>query len=274
MLLTWATDVHLNFVSEDDARSFCRRLTEGAPDAILLSGDIAEAASLERWLRFVVAQTGLPVWFVLGNHDFYGGSLAEVSALALRLGEQEPRLRWLSACEPIPLSGGVALVGQDGWGDGWLGTPERSRVRLNDWRHIRELNERDGQAPLLRLRALGEAEAAALAPRLAAALRAYPTVLVVTHVPPFREACWHQGQLSDDDWLPWFTCRALGDVLLAAADRNPTRELVVLCGHTHGAGVARIRPNLIVHTGGAQYGHPERAGEWLAEDGRLTRIGD
>ena len=32
-----------------------------------------------------------------------------------------------------------------------------------------------------------------------------------------REAAWHQGQLSDDDWIPWFTCRAVGDVILRCA---------------------------------------------------------
>jgi hypothetical protein len=30
----------------------------------------------------------------------------------------------------------------------------------------------------------------------------------------------------------------------------------VLCGHTHGAGEARILPNLDVKTGGAEYGGP------------------
>lgn len=36
------------------------------------------------------------------------------------------------------------------------------------------------------------------------------------HVPPFREASWHQGRISDDDWLPHFTCKAVGDVLREA----------------------------------------------------------
>ena len=33
--------------------------------------------------------------------------------------------------------------------------------------------------------------------------------------------------------------------------------MTVLCGHTHGKGEVQILPNLIVKTGGADYGKPE-----------------
>jgi Icc protein len=37
---------------------------------------------------------------------------------------------------------------------------------------------------------------------------------------------------------------------------HPERKMTVLCGHTHSSGVARILDNLVVLTGGAQYGKP------------------
>ena len=37
-------------------------------------------------------------------------------------------------------------------------------------------------------------------------------------------------------------------------------NLTVLCGHTHGTGCAEILPNLVVKTGGAEYGHPKLQG--------------
>jgi Icc protein len=78
----------------------------------------------------------------------------------------------------------------------------------------------------------------------------------VTDIPPFKEACWHEGHISDEDWLPHFTCKAVGDVLRDAMRARPDRQMRVLCGHTHGAGEARILPNLNVKTGGAEYGNP------------------
>jgi hypothetical protein len=32
---------------------------------------------------------------------------------------------------------------------------------------------------------------------LPAALGRFRHVVVLTHVPPFREACWHEGRISD-----------------------------------------------------------------------------
>jgi hypothetical protein len=46
-------------------------------------------------------------------------------------------------------------------------------------------------------------------------------------------------------------------MLLEEIAGRPGRELLVLCGHTHGAGVYRPRSNLEVRTGGADYGAPE-----------------
>ncbi len=47
------------------------------------------------------------------------------------------------------------------------------------------------------------------------------------------------------------------EMLLDEIDPRSDRELLVLCGHTHGAGVYRPRANVEVRTGGADYGAPE-----------------
>ncbi len=90
-------------------------------------------------------------------------------------------------------------------------------------------------------------------------------VLVATHVPPFREACWHEGKTTDDHWAPFFVCGQVGHVLRRYAVEHPQVKLTVLCGHTHSGGEAVIEPNLIVYTAGAVYGHPklERVWEWV-----------
>jgi hypothetical protein len=37
---------------------------------------------------------------------------------------------------------------------------------------------------------------------------------------------------------------------------HPSKQMTVLCGHTHSAGVAQILPNLEVKAGAAIYGKP------------------
>ena len=49
----------------------------------------------------------------------------------------------------------------------------------------------------------------------------YGNIILLTHVPPFREACWHEGRISDDDFLPHFTCKAVGDMLIEVMSRYP-----------------------------------------------------
>ena len=151
----------------------------------------------------------------------------------------------------------TGLVGHDGWADGRLGDYARSDVVLNDYRRIEELSGLDKEARLERLHALGDEAADYLRTLLSEALRRFRRVIVLTHVPPFREACCHNGQISNDDWLPHFSCRAVGDVLSEAMTAHPECEMTVLCGHTHSPGEVLVLPNLRVLTGGAEYGRPE-----------------
>jgi hypothetical protein len=156
----------------------------------------------------------------------------------------------------VPLTAATCLVGHDGWGDGRCGDYWGLRVALNDWRLIGEFLGLDDHERLKKLNELGDEAAAHFRSVLPSALAEFEHVVVLTHVPPFREACWHRGQISDDDWLPHFTCKAAGDVLRQAMAARPERRMTVLCGHTHSAGQARVLPNLEVLTGGAAYGEP------------------
>lgn len=91
---------------------------------------------------------------------------------------------------------------------------------------------------------------------LEAAASKYANVIAVTHVPPFREAAWHRGRVSDDDCLPYFACKAAGDVMQKVMQAHPQSKLLVLCGHTHGGGELQVADNVRVLTGEAEYGKP------------------
>lgn len=271
MRLAWATDIHLDFLDDDGVRRFAASLAAPRADALLLSGDLSHAEQLEHHLRLLGQGVPGPIYFVLGNHDYYGSSIAGVRQAVRDLGARRPRLCWLPAAGVVRLTDRTALVGCDGWADARLGAPDTTRVVLNDFFHIEELAAEID--PLARarpalfpgtdrgrlhaaLRSRGDAEAIALRTVLADALAEFERVVVVTHVPPFAAACWHEGRISDDEWQPYFTCAAVGEVLRELAAAAPTRDITVLCGHTHGGGEARILPNLRVLTGAAEYRRP------------------
>nr|MBI3613751.1 metallophosphoesterase [Nitrospirota bacterium] len=257
MRAAWVTDIHLNFLNAAQVQAFCEALHAGNPDVVLVGGDIAEADTVEWYLKTLAADIQRPIYFVLGNHDFYQGSIPAVRSAMRGLCRAESRLTYLSHVGCVPLTEDTGLVGHDGWGDGRLGDYASSTVRLNDHRLIRELSGLDRSELLARLKRLGDEAADHLRAVLPSALDAHERVILLTHVPPFVEACWHEGKTSDDNWAPFFTCQAVGDLLLDVMGQRPDRQLTVLCGHSHGAGRARLLPNLEVFTGRAEYGAPE-----------------
>ena len=259
MRATWLTDLHLNMVRPKALAAFHEAVAAEQPDALLVTGDTAEAPSLVGFLDGLATATSAPIYFVLGNHDFYRGSIADVRESAQR---EPARATWVPAAGPIQLTERTVMVGVDGWGDARCGDLA-SKLQLSDWQLIADfqacLYDRPARADLLR--GLGIAEAVALTDQLAKVPEGTRELLVLTHVPPFPEACVYNGTMSEPAWLPWFTCIATGEALLDYARSHETTNVVVLCGHSHGAGVYAPLPNLSVRTGGwpphvEGYGNP------------------
>jgi len=253
--LAWATDIHLNFVQWEKLQEFCAAVNNLGVDALLVGGDIGEADTIEFCLRFLADNIQAPIFFVLGNHDYYRGSIADVRSRISGLCKETSKLIWLPQAGVVRLSKETCLVGHDGWADGRLGDFLGSRVMLNDYKLIAELRGISPEERLDRLHALGDEAAGHFMKVLPDALAEFKQVIVLTHVPPFRGACWHEGAISDDEYLPHFSCMAVGEVLrgqMMASDA----QMTVLCGHSHSSGVVRILPNLLVMTGKAVYGNP------------------
>ncbi len=257
--IAWLTDIHLNFLGTQQIEAFLDSVLAYKPDALIICGDTGEAHSIVPFLQRIAFHISKPVYFVLGNHDFYRSSIAQVRPAVEILSRASPQLCWLSAADVVELTPDTGLVGHDGWADGRCGNYEDSTVILNDYLIIAELSRSklDKAMLLQKLNELGDEAAAHLRRVLPGALEKYRRVFVATHAPPFKEACWHQGKISNDDFLPHFVCQAMGDALLEIVPQYPDSEVTVLCGHTHGEGRAQMLDNLLVLTGGAEYGAPK-----------------
>jgi 3',5'-cyclic-AMP phosphodiesterase len=262
MRLAWLTDIHLEFLSPPALTTFCIALAESSAEAFLVSGDISQARGLDKHLRILERTLERPLYFVLGNHDFYHGSIVGVRERMAETTSRSPYLAWLPARGPVELAPGIGLLGHDGWADGRLGDYAHSGVLLNDFRLIDDLRGLDRPSRLQRLMQLGDEAASALRRQLDEALPRWRRLIVLTHVPPFAASAWYRGHQADDAWLPYLTCRAVGEVLLETMNVHPDHEMLVLCGHTHSAGETLIAKNLVVHTGGATYGEPVIQREW------------
>jgi Icc-related predicted phosphoesterase len=255
--LTWLTDIHLNFLKPHQYDGFFARVRAHQPDALVLTGDIGEGRTIAFYLQTLDRHLNIPIYFVLGNHDYYHGSFAEVHALIRKTCTELPRLCWLDEAGVVELAPDTALIGSGSWPDGRLGTYDRSEVELLDYYVIEEFIGLDKSARLDLLHQLGDAAAAYFRHTLPTALQRYRRVYAAMHCPPYREACRYHGQISNDDFLPHFGNKVVGEVLREIMQAHPDRELTVLCGHTHGAADERVLPNLRVLTGAAEYGAPD-----------------
>src|SRR6185436_14728975 len=115
MRVVWLTDIHLNFYTPFGMEKFFTLVRSSKPDAILISGDIGESTRLEWYLRQMETRFGCPIYFVLGNHDYYSSSFAYVNGLVSRLCRESSQICWLTEGKIIPLAADTALVGHDSW---------------------------------------------------------------------------------------------------------------------------------------------------------------
>jgi len=251
--LIWTTDLHWERLHERERQEFFESVAELNGTGLIISGDIGEAATVLEFLAELRAKSRLPVYFVLGNHDFYYSSFGKVHA-AIRQFAQPPDYYWLTECAPLSLGDDVALIGHDGWSDARLGDYNAARQAPLDFQHIEDLAGLTKQTRLELLQQLGDEAATALRQSLTGALKTHKHILCVTHVPPYRETCVDSSGRVNEERLPFYTCHAVGQMLREVMTDHPDHSLTVLCGHTHEEADRRILPNLRVMVKSAAYG--------------------
>lgn len=259
--LIWVTDIHLNFLDTPERQAYYQTLVEKKADALLISGDIGEAPSVFLYLNELASTLKHPIFFVVGNHDYYRGSVAEVREKLLNCSKINSHLHWLGKGESVRLNSKTALVGVDAWADGRNGDFFNSPVQINDSRLISDLF----LAKLLsknnlqkKMSELADADANTLNKNLSYGISpSTEAVFICVHVPPFPESCTFEGEPTDKDWLPFYSSKAIGDVILAWAKKYPQIEFTVFCGHTHSRHEHSPLKNLKVKVGQATYGHPQ-----------------
>ena len=268
MKLIWCSDIHLNFLGKNPElrQEFYKELKEVEGDSILITGDIAESHNIEQYLEELSVSTGKRIYFVAGNHDFYGSSLKEVRAKL----KKNPHAHYLPKSWGVMLDKHVALVGQDGWGDCRNGDYEGSQrgfsgFTMSDWLYIKELNKgylKGIDALRIALQKVADKDAEKVAKSVLRALKDNNVnkIIIATHVPPFEEASLHAGRKSTPSGLPFFSSQILGVTILPIVEAHPEVDFIWLSGHTHSNVTIQKRPNLVVRVAQSEYYLPQIAG--------------
>jgi predicted phosphohydrolase len=251
--LVWLSDVHADSL-RGDFPAEVDQLRRENPEGILITGDISNAERLDEHLA-VISTLGCPIFFVLGNHDFWNGSFAGVTALVRSACSKKTNLFFLDESGLVQLGGGTALIGGQGWGDGKAGLGEKSPVTSRDRQLIQEFTDKPREKYFQMLQEMGRASASAFSEIAVPALEGSEHLILATHVPPFAASA-----LREPEYLPFYVNVALGDEILRIAHQFPGKKISVYCGHTHRKSIYRPLPNVTVHVADATSGVFQIAG--------------
>lgn len=249
------TDLHMNRMSESELNELQHRIRNVSCDSIIVTGDISNAANLKRHLSLLAASSApRALYFVTGNHDYYGSTLSEVEEVIAGLCKSTPNLNHLDGNRVIQLANGIGLVEHRGWPDAQAGDGMSTEIENPDRWNIKDFRHYDHEQMLMRMRAMGKESADQIRSVFPLALTCYRHVIVATHVPPFSDAVYHKGKPSDRHHLPHFCNLSVGLALIGISRAFPQRRVSVLAGHSHSSCFRRILPNLSVRIGTSRAG--------------------
>ena len=255
--IAWLTDLHLDAASPETIEQLSRQLVSLNPDILLIGGDTANGKKSLKYLVLMEQYIKKPLFFVLGNHEFYHYSIAHIRELAGNIFKEVSNLCYLSAVDYHEINEITALIGEDGWCDGQAGDFMNSTVSLHDYKLIDDLKNLRKADLLIKLNHLGLEAADRLEKKLENVFQRYSNIILLTHTPPYQAACIYDKRISNDNWAPHFVCKAMGDSLLKFMNMHPDKTLLVLAGHAHHHADITLLPNLRIIVGESTLGKPQ-----------------
>lgn len=270
--LAWMTDIHLDMVGDLANRLKLMGVAVRNSEGVIITGDISVANMLTEHLSLLESAFQRPIYFVLGNHDYYGSNIGIVRRRVIDHCAGSSHLRYMSNFPYVKLDGGTVLIGHDGWYDAQNGDPYNDNILMNDWLQIADFNSALRASYTGRVlnknviiqvaRAIAQQAVNHVANGIKSAVKDAKHIVIMTHVPPFKEsfnAAEKYKGASSSEIMPWYTCKLMGDTLMAAAKAYPHVKFTVLSGHVHSHYDDDLLNNLTVKVGGAIYGNPQLA---------------
>lgn len=251
----WLSDLHLDKADIRQIKRLLHRIAETSADCIVITGDISSARSLTDHLAaLATACMPRPVYFVTGNHDYYGSSFAEVDAGINALCAEVENLHYLNGQQIIPLNGDTCLIGHHGWPDARAGYGIHTYLRSPDHQAIRDFRGLNRQECMLRMRQMGKESAGRIRRILPLALTRFRHVILLTHTPPFPDAVCFNGAPCGPLHLPHYANLSAGLAIRGIASAFPKRRITILAGHSHSSSITHIDPNICVCVAHARTG--------------------
>lgn len=250
----WITDPHFNFSSPEQNKKFLEHVKGYNPAGIFLTGDISTGRELSSHLKLILGILDCPIYFVLGNHDYYRSSFAHIDYEMSYLSKRHGNLHYLNNEDPISLSEKVAVIGHNGWYDAGWRTPVFPFVFWADWYFIHDFRFHDSNADRMSLmKYKAEVATENLKIKLEKSLKTHHTTYLLTHFPPWPEKIDKWGGLVETFWKPYNSCKVAADMISSVMKKHPDQKLIILAGHTHRQRYENISHNIELRVGAGSH---------------------
>lgn len=266
MQIIWLTDIHLDHITAADQLFLLKSIISASKNnireksCVVITGDIGNSQCtkpyMETW-KNVLDKEEISLYFVFGNHDFYGSGVKVERDL---LTNSVLKDCWLGSAGRIKLSDETTLIGHDGWYDGGYANWFHSNVDMNDYYHIYEISRQwwSNEQIFAKMNELAKESATFIYEQGTKSFEdGAETLFIATHIPPFRENSVFMDKISDDNWMPHFSSKHMGDAIIKLAEENPKKKIQILCGHSHGEAKHMPRQNVVCRTAEARYKYPK-----------------
>lgn len=246
----WITDPHLNNLLPWQKYSFNSIIKKEQPTGIYLTGDISNGI----WIKYdlkMLAKIGVPVYFVLGNHEYFWSSIDAIHNKVRKVCDQYKNLIWLDDRDVVEINEETAVIGTRGWFDNDLGAPKWLRWKFEPWiiKDFVKLSFKDQQ---LKFKELAGDSCRQIEVKLNMALeKGYKTIYLLTHFPPWTEVSNSDGMMNWF-WLAYNSNPKLGQTIEKIMVGRKQR-VVCLSGHTHHPEYVRISRNIECQVGEANF---------------------
>jgi Icc protein len=239
--LIWVSDTHLR---PWNIRAFCDRIRSKSPDGLLITGDISEGFNFESVMEFLATNLNIPVYFNLGNHDFWGSSVAERYFQTRKLCAKYSNLKWLTEeYSPIKLSKSTCLIGSEGWYCGSGGDSSYLKYTL-DWMFMYDFRDLNEHQRLDLFFEMAKKSCVDLREKLQLAVDENKNILIATHFPPFSEVERQISHFLKPFYEAYNYNIIMGGLIKEFANKYPNKTFKVFAGHIHSGFTGKITENI------------------------------
>jgi predicted phosphohydrolase len=250
----WYSDTHLNSTFPWSKYVMYHAIEKERPKGLFLTGDISNGVLLKHDLSQLAQNINCPIYFVLGNHDYFWSGIDKTHKRVRNLCKTYNNLFWLTESPIIELDEDIGLIGTEGWYDLSLGDSKYIKYTFDwfcipDFRKMSSMDERFNA-----FKQMATVSSDFIEKQLISAFdKGYKTIYLLTHFPIFAEATFDLDSFFGKWWLSYNINYRLGETVKKIMDKNKKKNLIVLSGHVHERQFAQVSRNIISFTSAASY---------------------